>query len=415
MSTKTPNLGLIKPARGEFTDTWDIPLNANSDSIDTAVGDLQTEVTDARGNADNLNDRISAAIDVDGNPLASAEIVASRNSQTYGAQSTLGERLLDSDNEILAARGGLAGLIDGIASGLSSHVDNSVNTAPGGFLSFTGANLKVDGSSTAVVSDINGYRQVTSSLLTKTISGPANTFYAYLQRSATGTTVLDRTGGGQNTGSVTVDLSTNLTVLNDTTQNFASLGIKVGQQITITSIGSLNDGTYVIAAVGYNSDPNNLQIVGQFVTAQASLNYKIVDPIAPTLNTTTTAPALRYVSVSNKIYVGEAVFDGANITGVTPYALKGHYEGFTSVTLSGGDFSLTIAHNLGYVPTSVRVFGSQASDFSQALEPLASGVYVAIKADRSNIYIKDVTNGTFYKDFSGTNKTSGFVFVVADR
>jgi len=419
MASQTPNLGLIKPARGEFTNTWDVPLNSNSDAIDKAVGDLQTEVETARGNQGSLAARLDTGLDADGNVLPSPEIIAARNSTVYGSSTLLAPRLTNIDTEILAARQGLPTLRDAIAFDVNGHIDNAILSAPVGFLTFTGANAYVNGSVTPVVADINGYRQVVSTQISTTISGSAGTYYLYLQRNPVGQTVLTATS----TGITTTDLSADLTVLNDTTYNFATLNVHAGMLLQITSVGSDNLGTYVISAVGYNSNPNQLQIIGKFTSAQSGLSYTIIDPLAPTLGFTATAPAKRFTSVSNQIFIGEAVFDGSNVTSVTQYALGGHYEGFTQVTLSGGNFSLTIPHNLGYVPTRVSFYGSQANDFSQVLEPLSSADMtsstlqrsVITAMDKANVYVKNATNGVFYKSFAGVTETSGYVFVVVDR
>jgi len=419
MASQTPNLGLVKPARGEFTGTWDVPMNANSDAVDTAVGDLQTEVTAARGSAASLADRLDTGLDPAGNALPSPEIISSRNSKIYGNSALLQPRLDFIDTEILTAREGLSTLRDSVAFNVNGHVDNCVLSAPVGFLTFTGANVYVNGSVTPVVSDINGYRQVVSTQISTTVSGSAGTYYIYLQRNPAGQTVLTGTG----TGAVTTDLSSNLTVLNDITYNFGSLNVQAGMLLQITSIGSQNLGTYVIQTVGYNSNPNNLQIIGNFVSAQAGLNYTIIDPLAPTLGFTGTAPAKRFAPVTNQIFIGQAVFDGTNVTSVLQYALKGHYEGFTSVTLSLGNYSLTVPHNLGFVPTRVQFFGSQANDFSQVIEPMSSADMTSSTLQRSvisamdnlNVYVKNPTTGVFYKSFAGVTETTGYLFVVADR
>lgn len=423
MATKTLKLGLVKPARAEFSGSWDIPMNANADVIDSAVGDLQTEVDAARGSQATLNARLNVAMDATGNIVPSAEIVAARISTVYGAQASIDARVELADTEILTARQNLSSLRDILANNLSGYKDNCVISAPNGFLSFTGANVYVNGSVTPVIADINGYRQVVSTQISTTISGVSGTYYVYLQRNSAGQIVLDRTGAGLNTGAITTDTLGALTVLNDATQNFVTQNIKAGSLVQITSAGSVNLGTYVISAVNYNGNPNSLQIIGTFVSAQSNLNYKIIDPIAPTVGFSATAPASRFTPVSDKVYIGQAVFDGTNVTSVVSYALKGHYEGFTSVTLTGGLYSITVPHNLGYVPSNVQVFGTQASDFSVALERLSDGNMtssslnrnVITSVDKLNVHIKNPTNGVFYQDFSGATQTAGFVFVIVDR
>jgi hypothetical protein len=169
------------------------------------------------------------------------------------------------------------------------------------------------------------------------------------------------------------------------------------------------------------------------------------------------------------IYIGRAVFDGSQITSITSYALKGRFEQFVSISLLGGNFSQTISHNIGYIPSKIQFFASQASDYSQNLEPLSvnelsvdtfsagslpvfdPGTSPTFNANSSGatftagdlpsltpgtlpsltsgtlqrsvisdhndmtIRVKNATNGLFYKSFDGVAQTSGFLLVVAER
>jgi len=427
MASKTPNLGLIKPARGEFQGTWDIPMNANSDALDASLGGAVTEITDARGSQSSLTARLDVQLNADGTLKDIPEVAAARISTVYGdnlatVAYTLDARVEQGDREVFDARQSLTTLNDRLAFNLDNdHVNNSVNSAPPGFLSFTGANVKVDGSVTPVVCDINGYRQVVRTLKQVVVSGAAGTRYVYLQRSSTGEIILNRTGGGDNTGNVAIYTGDGkLRKLNDTTQNFITSGAQPGDIVEITSVGSQNLGQYIVEAV---IDANNLIVIGQFVTSQANLNYKITNPIAPSLLVTATVPAKRYARVSDQIFIGRAVFDGANVTSVMTYAVKGRYEAFTSITLTLGNFSQVISHNIGYVPTGAKFFASQANDYSQVIEPLSVADMTAstlqrsviVKMDDTDVYVKNATNGIFYKSFDGVSQTAGYLLVIAER
>jgi hypothetical protein len=421
MASKTPNLGLIKPARGEFEGSWDIPLNANADVLDGKMGDTITEVTNARGSASSLADRLTVALNADGSLKAVPEVTDARTSTVYSDQTSLDLRLEKGDREVYDARSGSTLLIDSLAFNADDDVHNSVLSAPNGFLSFTGANVKVDGSVTSVVANINGYRQVVRTLKSTTISGSAGTYYIYLQRSTTGEIILDRTGGGQNTGAVGIHSGDGkLRKLTDTTQNFNTIGVKPGDILEITSLSSTNAGQYVVDSVLSNTE---VLVLGLFVTTQSSLNYKITNPLAPTLTFTATVPAKRFARVTDKIYIGRAVFDGTNVTSVTSYALKGRFEQFFSITLSSGNFAQTVSHNIGYFPSKVQFFASQNNDYSVVLEPLSDADMVSSTLQRSviskyddmTITVKNATNGIFYKGYDGTSQTTGYLLVVATR
>lgn len=429
MATKTDNLALIKPANGEYFNVWDQPLNKNWDVIDQAVGDLQLETESSRGSQASLDDRLSVALNADGSLKPVPEVLRARSSSVYGytdgvTDFDLDTRIEQADREIFDARQQLDTLRDTLAFMQDDNVPNSIISAPVGALSFTGAQLKLDGSVTPFVANINGYRQVVRTLKSVTVSGVAGTYYAYLDLSLAGEIILDRTGGGQNTG-VTSEypaLSGVYGKFTDSTQNFSTSGVQPGDILEITTGASVNKGQYIVQAVLSTTE---LQIIGTFVSVQATLNYKITNPIAPVFNYTAIAHSKAFVRDSGRIYIGRLVFDGANITGVSNYAVKGRFVEFQSVTPVGGDFSLTVAHGLGYVPSKISLYGSQASDYSVPLEPLSiaelsvgGGLLqrsVIANMDDTTIQIKNATNGVFYRDFGGTTQTAGFLLVVAER
>jgi hypothetical protein len=431
MATKTTNLNLILPANGEYFNIWDQPNNGNFTIIDTVLGAVQAEVIAARGSADNLNDRISAGLDSSGNPLPSAEIVTARVSPIYGGFSnsvafSLGQRISQVEFETFNARSSLSSLQAAIAWDADQNKNNSVISAATNYLTFTGAVVSLNGSVTPLVANINGYRQVARSILTTTISGAAGTYYLSLTSVAGGQQYLNVTGS---TGALQSYAGNGLiATLSDSTQNFITAGVQPGDVLNITApADDPNDGQYVVLATNA-TDPTNLTtsqiaVVGQFTSTGSGYSYNLNNPVSPQLGFTGTAHAKTFTRLANKIFIGRCVFDGTNITGLTIYALQGIYSGFTSVTLSGGNYSLTIPHNLGYFPSKVSFYGSQASNFTASLDQLGVGDMTSSTLQRSvisqtndlTVLVKNPTNGVFYKDFSGTSQTSGFLYVVAER
>ena len=334
MATETPNLGLIKPARGEFNGTWDIPMNANSDTIDGSVGGMQTEIATARGSESTLDARLSVSLNADGTLVGVPEVAQAENSPVYGANNgstnyTLKNRIDLVDYEVFYGRQGAAALKDALANAADDSVGNTVLSAPTGFLSFTGANVKVDGSVTPVICNINGYRCTVRSL-----SRPQSADRQVLTTSISSVgrrSLISRDWGRTKHRQPSVNVGAGYLGVR-TTQKLMTSGVQAGDILAITSSGSANAGNYVVASV---IDPNNLLVIGLFQTVQANLNYSITNPLAPSLNFTSTAPSLTFEEVAAQKFIGEAVFDGTNVTSVLPYAIKGRYAGFTSITLSG--------------------------------------------------------------------------------
>lgn len=430
MASRTTNLNLILPSHDEYFNTWDVPVNANFVAIDSAIGSLNTEVLEARGSEASLNDRLSVSMNPDGTLLPTAEVEAARSSTVYGAFNgstaySLNDRVEQGDRESFYARQSLSDLTAGLAYGADDGQHNCVQSAANNFLTYTGAVVSLNGSVTPCVANINGYRQVVRTIKTTTISGAAGTYYLSLTKGSY-TYVTEVASGG----SIGTYAANGLVAkLQDNTKNFVTLGVKPGDVLEITAPGgNPNLGKYIVLATNVEDNTNlttsELAIQGQFVSASTGLNYTITDPISPTFGFTGTAHAKTFTRVANTIYIGRCVFDGANVTSLTIYQTQGLYSGFTSITLGGGLYNVTIPHNLGYMPKRVHIYASQASDFTQPLEPLSvADISGGGSLQRSCIaqmtdlilQVKNSTSGLFYKDFSGVAQTSGYLYVVVER
>lgn len=376
MATKTPNLALIKPAKGEYFNRWNEPVNGNFDIIDEVVGLLDDEVTTARGTEATLADRLDNGLEPDGTLKPSPEFVAARSSTVYGSDDgssdyTLDKRIEQADTEIWYARQQRSKLIDALAWAEDGNSQNTVISAASNYLTFSGAVVTLNGAVTNLVANINGYRQVVRTNKTATISGAAGTYYLYLDRSAGGETIytIPASSGQASTYTPTSKLSKFVS----TSGNFVTAGVKPGDILRVTGpISNPNIGDFIVHSTNVedpsNLNPNELRVIGELATSSSGLDAQIVNPIAPSFGFTATAHAKKFTRVSNRIFVGRCVFDGSNVTSVTIYALKGIYDEFSSVT---ANFSLIVSHNLGYVPSKVEFYGSQANDYSQPLEVLS--------------------------------------------
>jgi hypothetical protein len=435
MATKTPILSLILPANGEYVNSWNIPVNTNFQTIDTVVGGLQTELDASAGSLSDLATRLAVSINEDGTLIPTPELVDARDSSVYGYASAtapflLNDRLEQADREIFNARQGLANLSAIAAWANDSSIPNCIVSAPPGFLNFTGAQVFVNGATTPVVANINGFRQVARTQLAATVSGAAGTYYIYLGIQAGGFIYLDHTSALLNTGVTGTYAATGLLQqFTDTTVNFVLAGVQPGDVLDITSVGSANANRYVVLATSVqdpvNLTVNSIAIISQFSSAQSSLNYKFTDLISPSLNVTATPHALSYQEVPGRAYIGRAVFDGTNVTSVYNYAINGVFEQFFSVALVGGAFSQAIAHQLGFFPSEIQFFASQANDWSMPIEPLSTDAAtggsttlvrsVVTQVDDQQILVKNATSGVFYLSYGGTTWTTGYLLVRAHR
>jgi len=95
-------------------------------------------------------------------------------------------------------------------------------------------------------------------------------------------------------------------------------------------------------------------------------------------------------------------------------SLKGAQEGSWSqaVTSGGGPYTITIAHNLGYVP-SFRVYGetNPASGiyYQTPVYPGLSGCSLYTYVDATNVYVEIYTTAT-----SGNGTLNGYYYIFED-
>lgn len=447
MAKKTSYLGLILPALGEFFNQWNKPVNENFQKIDAFSEAFGAEVEEARGGSTTLDDRLSVALESDGTLKDVPEVVSARSSKIYGSGNlsvfqSLDERLEQGDMEVLASRQGLGDMPASMAWGADFNPHNTLVSGPTNPLTFSGAVVTLNGSVTPVVSNINGYRQVTGINDAHTIAGVAGTYHLSLERQPTGKLIYTIPA---TVGAVGILTSTNkLSKFTATGTNLVASGVKVGDVLEVTAPGgNLNLGRWIVAetVVENPTDLTNesVNIKGEFTSSSTGLSAAFYREGLPVLSSTTSAPSKLWESVSNKIYIGRCVFDGTNVTSLVTYPYNAKYEGWQSISLLGGDFSIAVAHSLGFIPKRISLFASQANDFSQALEPvsiakMSSGSVSLSVGDQSATYtppalrrsvvvsftdtvinIKNATNGIFYEDFSGVPQTSGYLYVVVER
>lgn len=453
MATKTSILGLIKPAFNEFKNSWWGPLNNNFDLIDESVGATQLEVENARGSASTLADRLAISVNLDGSLAPIPENVRAYESSVYGSAAisnppstvdTLRARLEAGDREVFVARQGLTALVDTLSFVGNDDVPNSIQSAPSGYITTTGATVYVNGSVTPVVCNINGRRAVvrTQKSITMTGSSPAATYYLKLSLQTNGDPLVSDTTNASD-GVSTYGVDSKLRMFTDTTKDFSSTGyeVKPGDYLEITSAGSLNKDKYIVSDTWdtnpYDSmsNPTGLKkwqvaVLGQFSTAQTLLAYAISNPLAPALSFTATPPPPRYDSTlypalfsGGYIYIGQFAWDGSSIAnGEKIYALKGRYEEWQSFT---ADATALFSPNLGFIPRKLEVFASTAADYSVAVEPLSIAEVsagsqtlrrsVIVDITTTLIRVKNATTGLLYADFGGTPHASGQLLVRAER
>jgi hypothetical protein len=447
MAKKTPFLGLILPALSEFYNRWNVPVNDNFSRIDTFAAEAGSEITDARGSTQSLNDRLDVSINPDGTLKDVPEVAAARSSKIYGSGSgstyqSLDDRLELADNEVIQARQDLSDLKGAMAFAADYVKDNCLVSGPTNPLTFSGAVVTLNGGTTKVISNINGYRNTTEINDPLTISGIAGTYHLFLDRNPNGKLFYTIPSTSGQTALLTS--TGKLSKFKATGTNLVTSGVKPGHVLEITLPGAnLNVGKWIVLETNVEN-PGDLandevRIIGEFNQSSTGLTATFSYPNAPTLGFTAVTPSKLWSRYTDRVYIGRCVFDGANVTGLTAYAYQGAFAEWFQVTPVSGDFSLNISHNLGFIPKRVLVYGSQANDFTQPLEllsfakatqgsvsldagdqtvtyvPPALRRSVIARLDDTTIDIKNATNGIYYEDYAGAAQTNGYMYVVIER
>ena len=453
MAIATSYLGLVLPAYGEFYNSWYKPNNANFVKLDAFAASFGEEVNAARGNTESLNTRLSVGLNDDGSFKTIPEIEAAKPSSIYGYGSgstiqSLQARLELGDKEAYTARQGLTALIDSLAFASSGNSPDCLVSGPTNPITATGAVIKISGQASNIIANINGYlaKVVTDDTVTLTTSGD---YYLTLTRNPLGTIYTSVTN-------CTIGTTTSLTQIYtkfSAQTSLIDLGVKPGHILSIT--GPSNNiciGRWVVYQThAENSEllAADITIVGAFpvVNGGSGFSADFVRPMSPTLGFTAVAPSSKsywkmkqITPDSGTIYIGSFTYNssGSVVSNLVVYPYQARYAEWSQVT-SPGNFTLTIPHNLGFVPKRIKVYASQNNDFSSPLEELSttqmsistasisSGSQtltytppilersVIAKVDSTSIYLKNATPNVFYYDYSGSLQTSGHLYVVAER
>ena len=327
MPSRTDVLGLVLPGFGEYSNSWQTPINENFTAVDTAVGELKDELSEARQQKLTLEDYLSVGINVDGSLKATPEVASARNSFTYGyrdaagAPLTLVGRLNSVDKEAWYAREQSATLLANLAARnlhLSDCIISGSKTNAGrpSWMGSSGASITVSGVVSPTTENlklmIGGYLCRVRTLKTVALSGATGTKYIFATRSDSGVVIVDgdsAESGSPPAGVGTVSSDTasgDAIIFGDITVNFVTSGVQAGDLLTLVDTAA--KGVYVIKEL-VTGTTNQLKIVGNFpVSTMASINYKITDPLGVDLSFETTDTA-----TANKLCIGEAYFDGTAV------------------------------------------------------------------------------------------------------
>jgi hypothetical protein len=278
--------------------------------------------------------------------------------------------------------------------------------------------------------------------------------------------VLDRSTQANGALTTNTNNSDKLQILQDLTVDFTTADVKAGD--TIELLNSVSQGKYIIDQVAPDGNIRQLLIRGVFTGTGSGINYKVYDPLAPTLAVETTYP-----TTATKCPIGQATWDTVALSAAVAYSFKGKYESTwraVDTTSGGGFYNLTFDHNLGVMPRKITIYASQQNDDSTFVEQLSSAevdnqlsvsisnnqvftpptaTYTDVdvtpdnfvftpgsltgsvtgslsgsirnsrsckfKTSRMTLVAKNPTQSLFYIDFDGNPRQAGFIKVICEK
>ena len=401
MADQTAYLNLTLIGFNEYADAWGYAINNNWEALDLWSSRVEGELLDARLSKPTLKELLEVGHNSDGTLKATGEVVLARKSRHFGLQDSLSERISVVEKDVWLARAGEASLRDGLTV---RDTSSKVLSGPANWMTFTGADVKVDGSTTPVWFAIGGKLARIRSLQKTTVTGNAYIYVRYqedgleLVSSSTGTTLM---GAGDE-----------VTYFVDSGKNF-NTEVKPGDILRISgqSDASINKD-YIVKTVAPGGVSNRLEIQGAFPAAGlTSVTYKVIDPFGVTLGNEASK-----VPLTGKFHIGTCSFAASAVTAVAAISLSSTFVSEWVSVSSGGDYFTTtgipFSHNLmsDEVDVSVHV---RASSSATEIE-LHTGA--KLKWNDQKVWVKTPLGvDTFYTDFSGSVVSSGQLRIVVRK
>jgi len=383
MANTSPFFDLILPGKGEYRDAWWDPINSNFLAIDTWSQGIELELVAARFNMSSLSEFLAVGHETTGELKPTPEVLAAQISPVYGYQTPepadfdLGARISQVEWETWYSREGqdnLRGLHAFRAGGIKNQVLEGAADLNGypAWTSQAGKIATIDGRTTNLWLSIDGklgrVRYKHDIDFTGKTAVTYQLYATHLADLDVGKIVVDG-GTPAPTISTGFDVNSKPVYLSDTTKDFTTLDVKVGDLLVLED--TPDKGSYVVKTIAPGGTVTQLEIWGQFpVGGYSSITYKIYDPLRLSFgvdeNRDSPVPA-------GKFYIGEVDYDTSAVTDTRPIHFRDTYISEWRAIDVGTDplFTEPFDHRLDSDTLDISVQVSQMDDGTTPIEELS--------------------------------------------
>jgi len=371
-------------------------------AIDVRVTDLETIITDATGTSVSLDARISGVVMPDGTRIQDPELLNTHESIIQPDTPTLKERLDVIDTRLYyASSGGKTphGVVTNLTGGIPPQLITGQKNGNGNsnFISSASSIITIWGSSSyPLIAQINGYTYKYTRQIAIDFDGEvSNRYYLYLEQS----TPYGKEIASGSTAVVAGDM-----LLTDGVANFTTSGVQAGH---LLYIGGITVGGEPLVMPIKTVATNTLTFDGHIPTSLNPAVYSIYNPNEGTIWYTDTK-----TMSSNRLYLGEVDWTG---TAVDSYVTYRYLNKFTSekkaVDASGGSYTVTFDHNLGFIPSSFILYYCEYTTDTD-MKVLHIGDEAVVKATKYTLTVRNRYANLVARAFDGTTKNSGYLQLV---
>lgn len=280
---------------------------------------------------------------------------------------------------------------------VSGPIDSNGNSK---FILETGSSVLVGGSlSFPLLAQINGYTYRYTRQVTVDFSSQSDgLYYVYLEQSSP---------YGFSLASGTVPVTSGDMTVTDLSANFNLSGVLPGHLLYMSAITIA--GQPLVMPIT-NVTATTLTLAGRLPTTLSPVNYTVYSPQEGTISFHSGSK----ITGTNRLYLGEVTKSGSSLTPISYRYLNRYTSPITLVDASGGSYTQTFSHNLGFYPSEFTIFFYEQVSGSYSGDPkiLHIGDEAVVKTTPYVMTIKNRYANLVARTFDGTAEDVGYLQLI---